>query len=87
MTRFKLNARAFGGTGLFLIGIILIAPLWIGVFETGIIGNLSTNIVQIEDEVRHTFPTSQATMPLVFLMIISLITLVLILKEKRKRSK
>ena len=87
MTRFKLNARAFGGTGLFLIGVILIAPLWIGVFETGIINELPTNLVQIEDEVRHTFPNSQATMPLVFLMIISLIALIVILREKKKRSK
>lgn len=87
MTRFKLNARAFGGTGLFLIGIILIAPLWAGVFEAGVINDLTTNIVQVEEEVSHTFPTSQATMPLLILMVLSFIALVIIFKEKRKRSR
>lgn len=87
MTRFKLNARAFGGTGLLLIGIILIAPLWAGLFETGIVGDFPTNLVQIEEGVRHTFPSSQATVPLLILMVISFIAFVFIFKEKRKRSR
>jgi len=87
MTRFRLNARAFGGLGLLLIIIILIAPLYAGLFETGIIGELPTSIIQIEEGVRHQFPSSQATVPLLILMIISFIAFVFLYREKRKRSR
>lgn len=86
MTKFKLNARAFGGLGLLLIGVILIAPLWAGLFETGIVGDLSTNIVQVEESVRQTFPTSEATVPLLSVMVIAFLAFILIFREKRKRS-
>ena len=87
MTRFKLNARAFGGLGLLLILAVIIAPLWAGLFETGIIGDLPTNIVQVEEGVRHTFPSSPATVPLLAVMIASFLAFVFIFREKRRRSR
>lgn len=87
MTRFKLNARGFGGLGLLLIILILVVPIWAGLLETGIIGELPTNIVQVEEGVRHTFPNSPATVPLLIFMVLSFIALVFLLREKKKRSR
>jgi len=85
--KFKLNARAFGGLGLLLIGIILIAPLWAGIFETGILPDLPTNIVQTEEGIRGQFPTSEATVPLLAIMVISFLAFIVLFREKRKRSR
>ncbi len=87
MTKFKLNARAFGGIGLFLIIVILIAPLYAGLFETGLIGDLPTNIIQVEEGVRGQFPTSPATLPLLSIMVIAFLAVILIFREKRKRAR
>jgi hypothetical protein len=87
MTRFRLNARAFGGLGLLLIGVILIAPLWAGLLETGIIGELPSNIIQIQEGVRHQFPSSQATIPLLTIMVISFLAFVFLYREKRRRAR
>jgi len=45
--KYKINARAFGGLGLLLIIVILIAPLYAGLLETGIVRDLPSNIIQV----------------------------------------
>lgn len=87
MTRFRLNARAFGGIGLFLIIVILIAPLYAGLFESGIVGDLPTNIIQVQEGVRGEFPVSPATLPLLSVMVIAFLAVILIFREKRKRAR
>ncbi len=87
MTRFRLNARAFGGLGLLLIIVILIAPLYAGLFETGIVGDLPTNIIQVQEGVRGEFPASPATLPLLSIMVIAFLAVILIFREKRKRAR
>ena len=87
MTRFRLNARAFGGIGLFLIIVILIAPLYAGLFEAGIVGDLPTNIIQVQEGVRGQFPVSPATLPLLSVMVIAFLAVILIFREKRKRAR
>lgn len=87
MTRFRLNARAFGGIGLFLIIVILIAPLYAGLFESGIVGDLPTNIIQVQEGVRGQFPVSPATLPLLSVMVIAFLAVILIFREKRKRAR
>lgn len=87
MTKFKLNARAFGGLGLLLIVLILILPLYAGLLETGLVGELPTNIVQIEEGVRGTFPNSSATIPLLIFMVISFLAFIVIYRTKRRRAR
>lgn len=55
MTKFKLNARAFGGIGLFLIVAILLVPLYIVALEQGL-GDIPSNVIQIEEGVRTPLP-------------------------------
>jgi len=55
MTKFKLNARAFGGVGLFLIVAILLLPLYIVALEQGL-GDIPSNVIQIEEGVRTPLP-------------------------------
>lgn len=87
MTKFKLNARAFGGLGLLFILLFIIAPLYAGLFETGIIRDLPSNIIQVQEGVSHTFPSSQATIPLLAIMVVSFVAIVIIFREKRKRAR
>jgi len=86
LTKFKLNARAFGGLGLLLIGLILILPLWAGLIETGIIGDVPSNVVQVEEGVRHQLPSSISMMLLIF-MVVSFLAFVYIYKVKKKRER
>jgi len=85
--KYKINARAFGGLGLLLIGLILIAPLWAGLFETGIVRDFPTNIIQVEEAVRGEFPSSQATIPLLTVMVISFLAFIFLFRVKRKRER
>lgn len=85
--KYKINARAFGGLGLLLIGLILIAPLWAGLLETGIVGDFPSNLIQIQEGVRSEFPTSQATIPLLTVMVISFLAFIFLYRVKRKRDR
>ena len=87
MTKFKLNARGIGGIGLILIVVILLLPVYAGLLETGLVEDLPSNLVQIEEGVRHTFPSSQATVPLLILMVIAFLAFVVIYRTKRRRAR
>ncbi len=87
MTKFKLNARAFGGLGLLLIIIILIAPLYAGLIETGFVTDLPSNIIQTEEGVRGQFPTSPATLFLLTIMVISFLAFIFLFRVQRKRAR
>jgi len=83
MTRFKLNARFFGGTGLLIIFGIIIIPLYIGLINSGI-GELPSNIIQIQEGVRKDLPTN----PIPFLIIagLALIVILIVKREQKKRA-
>jgi len=85
MTKFKLNARLFGGFGLFLIFIIIIIPLYIIALDSGI-GQLPTNLIQTEQGVRGEFPLN----PIPFIMVGGIaglaIIFIFIAKKRRARS-
>jgi len=87
MTKFKLNARAIGGIGLILIVVILLAPLYAGLIETGFVTDLPSNIVQVQEGVRHTFPTSESTVVLLTLMVIAFLALIYLFRVKRRRER
>lgn len=87
MTRFKLNARAFGGLGLLLIGVMLIAPLWAGLIETGIIGELPSNLIQQEVGAKSPTFNSEATIPLLTVMVLSFLSFVFLYRHKRRRDR
>ena len=85
MTRFKLNARAFGGIGLFLIVAILLVPLYIVALEQGL-GDIPSNVIQIEEGVRTPLPQN----PLAFgigalIVLFVLIFLIRVELNRRKR--
>ena len=87
MTKFKLNARGIGGIGLILIVVILLAPVYAGLLETGFVGEIPSNIVQIEEGVRHTLPSSPATIFLLSLMVVSFLAFIYIFRVKRRRDR
>ncbi len=87
MTKFKLNARAIGGIGLILIVVMLLAPLYAGLIETGFITDIPTNLIQVEEGVRHTFPSSQATVVLLTLMVVAFLALIYLFRVKRRRER
>ena len=80
----KFNARFFGGAGLFLIGLIIIIPIWAGVLESGIT-ELPSNIVQ--GQAGAQFPNSPATVPLLTIMVVTFIAFVFLYREKRRRAR
>lgn len=86
MSKFKLNARAFGGLGLLLIVVVLIAPLYAGLIETGVVGNIPSNIIQTEEGVRHQLPTTPSIVLLV-IMVISFIAFVFLYRHKKRRER
>ena len=86
MTRFRLNARAFGGLGLFFMILIIIIPLYIVLFNSGFAGNLPSNVIQQEEGVRHDLPSKQNIALLVALMIISFLFILYIRRVKRLRQ-
>jgi len=85
--KYKINARAFGGLGLLLIIVILIAPLYAGLLETGIVRDLPSNIIQVQEDVRHQFPSSEATIPLLTVMVLSFLAFIFLYRVKRKRER
>lgn len=87
MTRFRLNARAFGGLGLILIIVILIAPLYAGLIERGFVTDLPSNVIQIEEGVRGQFPQSPSTVLLLSVMVISFIAFIFLFRIQRKRAR
>jgi len=84
MTRFKLNARGFGGVGLFLIIAILLLPLYIVALDQGL-GDIPSNVIQIEEGVRTPLPQN----PLAFGIgaLIVLFILVFLIREYLSRQK
>lgn len=84
MTKFRLNARAFGGLGILLIGLIIIFPLWAGFLESGIVGELPSSIVQQEEGARQPVFNSSATMPLLVLMVGSFLAFVILYRHQRR---
>ncbi len=84
MTKFKLNARLFGGFGLFLIFVIIIIPLYLIALESGI-GQLPTNLIQTEQGVRGEFPLN----PIPFIMVggIAGIAIIFIFIAKKRRAR
>ena len=86
MTRFRLNARAFGGLGLFFMILIIIIPLYIGLLSTGVIGNLPSNIIQQEQGVRHNLPSSANMAFLLTAMAISFLAILYIRRVKKRRE-
>jgi hypothetical protein len=85
--KFKINARAFGGLGLLLIILIIISPLWASFLETGIIGELPSSLVQQEEGARAPVFNSQATVPLLAVMVGSFLAFVFLYRVKRKRAR
>jgi len=85
MTKFKLNARLFGGIGLFIIFVIIIIPLYLIALESGV-GQLPTNLIQTEQGVRGEFPIN----PIPFIMVGGIagvaIIFIVIAKKRRARS-
>jgi len=84
MTKFKLNARLFGGFGLFLIFLIIIIPLYIVALQSGI-GQLPTNIIQTEQGVRGEFPINPV--PFVIVGGIAGIAIIFIFIAKKRRAR
>jgi len=84
MTKFKLNARLFGGIGLFIIFLIIIIPLYLIALESGI-GQLPTNIIQTEEGVRIDQPIN----PIPFIMVggIAGVAIIFILLAKKRRAR
>ncbi|MCP6727450.1 MAG: hypothetical protein KJI69_05575 [Patescibacteria group bacterium] len=84
MTKFKLNARAFGGIGLFLIVAILLVPLYIVALEQGL-GDIPSNVIQIEEGVRTPLPQN----PLAFGIgaLIILFVLIFLIRVQLSRQK
>ena len=84
MTKFKLNARLFGGFGLFLIFVIIIIPLYIIALESGV-GKLPTNLIQTEQGVRIDQPIN----PIPFVMVggIAFIAIIFIIIAKARRAR
>ncbi len=85
MTKFKLNARLFGGFGLFLIFIIIIIPLYIIALDSGI-GQLPTNLIQTEQGVRGEFPLNPVPFVIVGGIAGLAIVFIFIAKKRRARS-
>ncbi len=85
MTKFKLNARLFGGFGLFLIFIIIIIPLYIIALDSGI-GQLPTNLIQTEEGVRGEFPINPVPFVIVGGIAGLAIIFIFIAKKRRARS-
>ena len=85
MTKFKLNARLFGGFGLFLIFIIIIIPLYIIALDSGI-GQLPTNLIQTEQGVRGEFPLNPVPFVIVGGIAGLAIIFIFIAKKRRARS-
>ncbi len=84
MTKFKLNARGFGGLGLFLIIAVLLVPMYIIVINEGL-GDIPSNVIQIEEGVSTPLPNN----PLAFgigALIVFFILLFLIRVELRRRK-
>ncbi len=84
MTKFKLNARLFGGFGLFLIFVIIIIPLYLIALESGI-GQLPTNLIQTEQGVRGEFPINPV--PFVIVGGIAGIAIIFIFLAKKRRAR
>ncbi len=84
MTKFKLNARLFGGFGLFLIFVIIIIPLYIIALESGV-GQLPTNLIQTEQGVRGEFPLNPV--PFVIVGGIAGIAIIFIFIAKKRRAR
>lgn len=86
MTRFKLNARLFGGLGLFFMILIIIIPLYLVLLSTGFANDLPSNVIQQEEGVRHNLPAKQNIALLVALMGITLLFIFYIRRVKKKRG-
>ena len=86
MTRFKLNARAFGGLGLFLMILIIIIPLYLVLFQSGFSGDLPSNVIQVEEGVRHDLPSKQNIALLLALMGIAFLFILYIRRVKKQRG-
>jgi hypothetical protein len=84
MTKFKLNARLFGGFGLFLIFVVIIIPLYLIALESGV-GQLPTNLLQTEEGVRIDQPLN----PIPFIMVggIAGIAIIFIFIAKKRRAR
>lgn len=86
MTKFKLNARGFGGLGLFLIIAILLVPMYIAVLESGV-GDIPTTVIQVEmGDIPVTLPNN----PLAFgigALIVFFVLLFLIRLELRRKKR
>ncbi len=86
MTKFKLNARLFGGFGLFLIFVIIIIPLYLVALQSGGIGQLPTNLIQTEQGVRGEFPLNPVPFVIVGGIAGLAIIFIFIAKKRRARS-
>jgi len=84
MTKFKLNARLFGGIGLFIIFVIIIIPLYLIALESGV-GQLPTNLIQTEQGVRGEFPINP--IPFVIVGGIAGIAIIFIVIAKKRRAR
>ena len=84
MTKFKLNARLFGGFGLFIIFVIIIIPLYLVALQSGI-GQLPTNLIQVEQGVRGEFPINP--IPFVIVGGIAGVAIIFIFIAKRRRAR
>lgn len=86
MTRFKLNARLFGGIGLFFMILIIIIPLYIILFQSGFSGDLPSNVIQVEEGVRHDLPSKQNIALLLALMGVAFLFILYIRRLKKRRG-
>lgn len=87
MSKFKLNARLFGGLGFIAFILIIILPVWAGFLETGVIGDASSNLVQVAEGQRPPIFLATATIPLLIGMVVSFIAFVFLYRHKRRRDR
>lgn len=66
--------------------LIIIIPLYIVLFSNGFSGDLPSNIIQVEEGVRHNLPSTQNIALLLALMVVAFLFILLIRRVKKKRG-
>ena len=85
MTRFKLNARLFGGFGIFLIVAILLVPMYIGILESGV-GEIPTTVIQVEmGDIPVTLPNNPFAFGVGALIVFFVLLFLIRLELRRKK--
>jgi hypothetical protein len=66
--------------------LIIIVPLYLILFQSGFAGDLPSNVIQVEEGVRHDLPSKQNIALLLALMGIAFLFILYIRRIKKKRG-